>query len=74
MPDPDGNTLGEHIDGGASGGGRTYDEAVADAFNNGRNDLGFGPGWFEVKAVYVRVENPIREYKAVIVPAPGGGG
>ena len=58
--------LGDDIDGGFSGYGRTMDEAVADAFHNtaGAKD----PGWWNIAAAFVFVENPIREYKVIIVP------
>lgn len=54
-----------------AGSGRTFDEAVADAYDRGKDVKGFEPDWFEVTHVFVRIENPIREYKVVITP--GGG-
>ena len=61
--------LGEDIEGGVPGYGRTFDEAVSDAFETGKNVL--SPGWLVVAATFVRVENPIREYKVIVTP--GGG-
>ena len=53
--------LGGDIEGGVPGYGRTFDEAVSDAFENGKGIL--SPGWLVVAATLVRVENPIREYR-----------
>jgi hypothetical protein len=61
--------LGSDIEGGVPGYGRTVDEAVADAFDRGKGIL--SPGWLVVAATFVRVENPIREYKVIVTP--GGG-
>jgi hypothetical protein len=63
-------TLGEDVEGGVPGYGRTIDEAIQDAYERGK---GFGakPGWFAVEKVFVYVENPIREYKVVV--SEGGG-
>jgi len=61
--------LGGDIEGGVAGYGRTFDEAVEDAFHNGKGLL--SPGWLVVEATFVRVENPIREYKVIVTP--GGG-
>lgn len=63
--------LGSDIEGGVAGYGRTYDDAVQDAFRNGKNVAGFDPGWYVVAATFVYVENPIREYKVIVTP--GGG-
>jgi hypothetical protein len=56
---------------GLHGKGRTFDEAVTDAWDKGRADphgeLG-QPGWYKIEASFVRVENPIREYKVIINP------
>jgi hypothetical protein len=60
--------LGEHIEGGVPGYGRTYDEAVEDAFQTGRKGANFEPDWYYVAATFVRLENPIREYKVIIKP------
>jgi len=58
--------LGNDIDGGIPGQGRTLDEAIADAFHNPNFDN--EPGWYKIEATFVYVENPIREYKVVITP------
>jgi hypothetical protein len=63
LEDPGLDTPGLH------GKGRTFDEAVLDAWNKGDGALG-EPGWYKVEATYVRLENPIREYKVII--SPGG--
>lgn len=68
MPTENPTTLGDDFDGGVPGYGRTLDEAIADAHANAGIS---GPEWYTIVGVFVRVENPIREYKAVIVP--GGG-
>lgn len=60
--------LGEDIEGGVAGYGRTYDDAVEDAFSNGRKNAGFEPDWYVVAATFVRLENPIREYKVIVTP------
>ena len=60
--------LGDDIEGGVPGYGRTYDDAVEDAFDKGKNVAGFEPGWYVVAATFVRVENPIREYKVIVTP------
>jgi hypothetical protein len=62
--------LGGDIEGGVAGYGRTFDEAVQDAFHNAGKGI-LSPGWLIVAATFVRVENPIREYK-VIVTSGGG--
>jgi hypothetical protein len=57
--------LGEDIEGGVPGYGRTFDEAVEDAYHhNGKGIL--NEGWINVAATYVYVENPIREYKVIL--------
>jgi hypothetical protein len=53
---------------GFPGGGRTFDEAVEDAFKQAREKDGAEPGWYKVEATFVRIENPIREYRVVITP------
>ena len=62
---------GEDLEGGSSGYGRTIDEAIQAAYDKRSQDLGPKPGWYAVNAVFVHVENPIREYKVVI--SEGGG-
>ena len=69
MPTDNETALGENIEGGVPGYGRTFDEAVSDAFEHGKNIL--SPGWLVVAATFVRVENPIREYKVILTS--GGG-
>ncbi len=54
---------------GFHGRGRTFDDAVTDAWDKAKRDEG-EPGWYKIEATFVRVENPIREYKVII--APGG--
>lgn len=63
-------SLGDDIEGGLPGYGRTFDEAVQNAFDGGKYQGGVDPGWFVVAASFVFIENPIREYKVII--APGG--
>jgi hypothetical protein len=62
--------LGEDVDGGVPGYGRTIDEAIQDAYDKGKS-FGAKPGWFAVERVFVYVENPIREYKVVVSPGNG---
>jgi hypothetical protein len=59
-------SLGDNIEGGFPGYGRTYDEAVEDAFHNAGASK--DPGWWVIAATFVFVENPIREYKVIITP------
>jgi hypothetical protein len=52
---------------GFPGRGRTFDEAVSDAWDRAKGVDG-EPGWYRIEATFVRVENPIREYKVIIAP------
>jgi hypothetical protein len=70
VPTDNETSLGEHIEGGIPGYGRTLDEAIADAYDNAKG-AGFGPDWYAIEAVYVLIENPIREYKVVISSGSG---
>ena len=47
------------------GKGKPFDVAVENAWNEAKGKAQ-GPGWYEVKKVWVRTENPIREYKVRI--------
>ncbi|MGH3066057.1 MAG: hypothetical protein ACRDOF_07100 [Gaiellaceae bacterium] len=52
------------------GQGDTFEEAVEDAWKKAKaHDK--PPGWFKVKHEWVRVENPVREYKVIISPGSG---
>lgn len=68
MGDHEETSLGDDIEGGLPGYGRTFDEAIEDAYHHGKDLHGAGPGWYKVDASYVRIENPIREYKVIITP------
>ena len=48
--------------------GRTFDEAVEDGYQNGRKARTSSPDWYIIAATFVRLENPIREYKVMITP------
>jgi hypothetical protein len=65
---------GGHHQGGAAvsnqadefdGHGRTLEEAASDAWEKAKG-AGKAGGWFEIKKIEVRTENPIREYKVKI--------
>jgi hypothetical protein len=63
LADPGQDILGFH------GKGRTFDEAVTDAWDKAkREEEGGEPGWYKIEATFVRVENPIREYKVIVNP------
>ena len=47
------------------GQGKTLDDAADDAWKKAKKD-GKQPGWFEVKKIEVRTENPIGEYRVKI--------
>lgn len=49
-----------------TGGGKSFDEAFADAADKAVNR--FGPGWFRMVDVHVFIENPIRDYRIVLSP------
>lgn len=49
------------------GHGETFHLATEDAWEKAKRG-GKEPGWFKVKATYVRSENPIREYRVIITP------
>lgn len=49
------------------GKGTTLHEAAEDAWKKAK-DNGKEPGWYKVKTMSVRAENPIREYKVTITP------
>ena len=68
MSDHEDTSLGDDIEGGLPGYGRTFDEAIEDAYHHGRESYGNEPGWYKLEATFVRIENPIREYKVVITP------
>ncbi len=68
MSDHKDTSLGEDIEGGLPGYGRTFDDAIEDAYHHGREDRPNEPGWYKLEATFVRIENPIREYKVVITP------
>jgi len=60
--------LGENIEGALPGYGRTFDEAIEDAYHKGQDMHGSEPGWYKIDATFVLIENPIREYKVIITP------
>jgi hypothetical protein len=68
MGDHQETSLGNDIEGGVPGYGRTFDDAIEDAYHHGDLTKPGDPGWYKIDAVYVRVENPIREYKVIITP------
>jgi hypothetical protein len=47
------------------GQGATFHDAADDAWKKAKA-AGKGPGWFEVKKIEIRCDNPIREYKVKI--------
>jgi hypothetical protein len=49
------------------GQGDSFDKAVEDAFKK----AGKQADWYKVKHWWVRIENPIREYKVIIKKGPG---
>jgi hypothetical protein len=68
MSDHEDTSLGDDIETGLPGYGRTFDEAIEDAFHHGKELDRADPGWYKIEASFVRIENPIREYKVVITP------
>jgi len=50
MGDHQDTSLGDDIDGGLPGYGRTFDEAIEDAYHHGDEDRG-DPGWYKVVIV-----------------------
>jgi hypothetical protein len=68
MSDHEDTSLGDDIENGLPGYGRTFDEAIEDAFHHGKELDRADPGWYKIEASFVRIENPIREYKVVITP------
>jgi hypothetical protein len=68
MSDHQDTSLGDDIEGGLPGYGRTFDEAIEDAYHHGKDLDRADPGWYKIEASFVRIENPIREYKVVITP------
>jgi len=49
------------------GQGDTFELALDGAWKKAKAG-GKDPGWFKVKTMWVRGENPIREYRVIITP------
>lgn len=55
--------ISEEYDG--QGSGDTVEEAAGAAWQNAK-DKGKDPGWYEIKKIEAKAENPITEYKVSI--------